>query len=293
MQHRAAPLGSPVIALRRNLVGLGASKPPQILDGECKLHCFQGPVQTAPTATLQAPTSILTGSAPVAATSTSTGLAPTVFDQCGAYLYQWAAENPKRAVCMNQDDTNAAMAICVAMFTGQIDNNVGLAEFDLLVAGACKRRGDSSKQRTRGQCADEVNAFIMTLPKSQRDCLENSDRDKLNEICDLMYNYGLMPATAMVKAAQIVAQACERPTAAPPPPIPPVEREAQEEIYGSVPPNSGYVAPNGAPANGGGERAAPPVTQTQDGAFRRWGPVVSVLLLLGGAVYVIRRQAAA
>lgn len=306
MQHRAAPLGSPVIALRRTLVGLGASTPPQILDGDCKLHCFQGPVQTAPTATLQQ-TGLLTGSAPMASTSTST--ATSIPDQCGAYLYQWAVANPQRAQCMTEPDMKAALAVCVAMFSGQIDNDAGLREFDVIVAGACKRKGESTNERTRGQCTDEVHAFIMMLPPAQRGCLENSDREQLIELCDLTYNYGLMPATAMVKASEIVAAACERAgdipqaeppvmapppvTAAPPPAIPPVEHEAQQEIYGQVPPNSGFVVPNGTPANGGGERLAPPVTQTARGPIRRWGPVVGVLVLLGGAVYVIRKQAAA
>jgi len=153
----------------------------------------------------------------------------------------------------------------------------------------------------RADCLKALYRWAQANP-AKAQCFNRQDNIALSELCS-RWGRGLITSAEYQKAFdELVARACARqvprttirnlPPPPPPPPVqarvpPPVPAPPTSPVKVVVPPIDAPVPTTVATVPNG---HAPPRAQqqTEPTMFRKWGPIAGVLLIVGGAVYLLR-----
>lgn len=246
-------------------LNLGAACIPQWLDHRCMSCCEPQPA-TSPTPTM-----------PVSQDSRLV---------CTKLFNLWLDEHPAYNECMKREERDSIIGQCIAWH--QKRKTLAEAEAEkakILEYGSCK-------QTFRLLCEEGYQSWANSNPKKAA-CQTSNGKEALLQLCIKAKQENWSATKFLTQWNDTAARysACPVPVpqpppppalpaqAAPPPPMPPVAEEALEQITGSPPvasPPSLYVPP-----------LALPPTQAEPSAFRKWGPVLGLALLIGGGAYYI------
>lgn len=197
-------------------------------------------------------------------------------DACVKHLVSWVGKYPARAACLTNDQRHRIIDTCERMR----DRVASKAEIEAQVALLDDPCAGSYEQ----ECKEGIAEWARTNPADAA-CLGPADQQRMMTMCLDWKRGKRSPESITTELAAMVAAGCPvipepppappppppEPPPAPPPPIveqpPPLPIVADEPVY-TVPPG--------------------PLQMETRGGFRKWGPIVGVLLVVGGGIYLLR-----
>ncbi len=236
----------------------------------------------------------------------ATPIVPTLNrDQCRQLRDAWLKQHPAMAKCLTHKDRQKLTEICLKVWnTHELTEEEGQAKIARVFQKACAARAAEEPKPAVSEpdepedevtrCRRDVERRVSTLPQEIRDCIEEHPTalERLKQICVRQLLGEITDADAADEADRVIDEACNgagRPVPPSPtspggetgaPEMPPAEEEALDEIEGTD--------GSSTPLFDGG--ASTPTTRDTEkaSAFRRWGPVVGVMVVVAGAAYALR-----
>ncbi len=192
-------------------------------------------------------------------------------DACVKHYQAWARKHPINAGCLTNAQKHHLIDVCertVAKVASKTEINAALA----LADNPC------AAQHAK-ECDDALATWVSQNPVDAK-CLSTANMNHLHGMCLRMKRGEIEGAAAVAELDRLVAAGCPvappQPQAAPPPPPAPPPAPYPEPGPDAVDIELDvYTAP------------AEPL-QSEPTAFRKWGPVVGVLLIVAGGTYLLR-----
>lgn len=206
-------------------------------------------------------------------------------DTCVKQMIAYKQSHPDVDRCVTLAEQHRAIDICMQWRAGVITAAQAQAQLKPILDDPCGR--------LMRECQSGFDGWAQRLPNDAA-CLTPEQQRRLVQACMDQRMGRLAPADGAALLAAMV-DACEAlPPPAPPQPAPPPPVQPPAEPPLQMPPivvaDPGGDLP-GAPGPGLEQVYTPDVSPPQHqepSAIRKWGPVVGVLLIVGGAVYLLR-----
>lgn len=197
-------------------------------------------------------------------------------DACVKQFQTWARNNAANAACLTNDQKHHLIDVCERVRAGIASR----AEINAALALA----NDACAGKHRQECQSAASQWAAANPVDAA-CLSAADLQRVREMCFAFKSGDIPAADATRELNRLVAAGCPvappQPEPAPPPPIappiaPPPEPapEAVDPVIYAEP--ATYTVP------------AEVFQKEEPTAFRKWGPIVGVLLIVGGGIYLLR-----
>jgi len=197
-------------------------------------------------------------------------------DRCVRYMQAWVHNNPSKAACLTNDQMHQIIDTCERA-RDELASPAEVAASQALLSTPCV-------DKHRRECSTQIDQWAAANPADAQ-CLSNDDRAYVRDLC-LKWKAGQVEAQfAAAELNRLVAAGCPVPPPQPepmvPPPIEPPPApmpvpapEAVDVVIDAEP--AVYTVPDNL------------FQQREPTPFRKWGPIVGALLIVGGGIYLLR-----